>query len=345
MRRVTGLMLCLLFAMFLAAAAGLPSSVRPVAALPSAQPPESCGWSGVWLPFEGEWRLAQNGTSVSGSYLDGKGLVSGTVDGNVLRGAWKEAPSYSPPFDTGRFTVTLSADCNFFDGTWGLGDAECCNVLSAIRDENAAPSLAVQVERGALIVDGQTIPPGATYFPPSCSPAGRSPTDECVSFELGGETALKFSCFVNRLLRVLLVLENVQLDDADSELLLDIIAIKLRERCGLSTVRQGDEALDLAIRQGAARVTGVVDGRISVAAGATGSAVATSNLTGPGLFLAAYDPPAGKAAFHAYSAPLGVQPQAGAAFILPPYSRVEVTAGGPGPVTSLPHVYLPMQKR
>ena len=343
MRRVTVLTVCLVFALLLAA--GLLSPGRPVAALPSAQPPESCGWSGVWLPFEGEWRLAQNGTSVSGSYLDGKGLVSGTVDGNVLRGAWKEAPSYSPPFDAGRFTVTLSPDCNFFDGTWGLGDAECCNVLSAIRDENAAPSLAVQVERGTLIVDGQTIPPGATYFPPSCPPGGRSPADECASFELGGETGLKFSCFVNRLIRVLLVLENVKLDDADSELLIDIIAIELRERCGLSTVRQGDGALDLAIRQGAARVAGVADGRISVAAGATGSAVATAELAGPGLFLAAYDPPAGKAAFHAYSAPLGVQPQAGAAFILPPYSRVEVTAGGPGPVTSLPHVYLPMQNR
>lgn len=334
MRRITVLTVCLLFALLLAAARV--SVARPVAA----QPPDACDWTGAWLPFEGEWRLAQNGTGVSGSYLDGKGIVSGTVDGSVLRGTWKEAPTYSPPFEAGRFTVTMSADCNFFDGTWGLGDAECCNVLSAMRDGDAPPSLAVQVEHGTLIVDGQTIPPGATYFPPSCLPAGRSPTDECASFVLGSETGLKFSCFLNRFIRVLLILERTDLNEADTDLLIDVIAVGLRERCGLSAARQGDWALDLAVRQGAARVDGVIDGAIRVAAGP-----ATSLLAGPGLFLAGYDPAAGQATFHAYAAPLAVQPQAGAAFTLPPYSRVEVTAAGPGPVTPLARLYLPLHSR
>ncbi|MBP6786287.1 MAG: hypothetical protein KA170_01760 [Candidatus Promineofilum sp.] len=346
MRRVTVLTVCLLFVLLLAAAVGLPLSGRPVAALTLAQP-NPCEWTGVWLPFEGEWRLAQNGPGVSGSYLDGKGLVRGTVDGNVLRGEWKEPPSYSPPFDAGHFTVTMTADCSGFAGTFGLGDAECCNVLSAIRDENAPPSLAVEVERGTLIVAGQTIPAGATYFPPSCAPAGRSPTDDCATFVLGSEAGLKFSCFVNRFLRVLLVLENVKLNDEDSELLMNIIATELREKCGLTDarlddqVRLGDFTLELAVGQGAAHIAGVVEGQtISVAAGP-----ATSVLEGPGSFLAGYDAAAGKATFHAYTSPLDVQPLAGAAFILPPYSRVEVTASGPGPVTSLPHLYLPMQQR
>ena len=335
MLRITVLTVCLLLAMLLAAAAGLPSSGRPALA----QPSEACGWTGVWLPFEGEWRLAQNGTSVTGSYLDGKGIVSGTVDGDVLRGEWKEAPTYSPPFEAGHFTVTMSPDCSGFVGTWGLGDADCCNVLSAIRDEEAPPSLAVEVERGTLTVDGQTIPTGATYFPPSCPPGGRSPTDGCITFVIGDETGLKFSCFLNRLVHVLMVLEKVDLNDADSELLLDIIAIKLRERCGLPTVRQDDWALSLAIRQGSAHVDGV-EGQISVVAGP-----ATSTLDGPGSFLAGYDPAGGKATFRSYSSVLGVQPQIGTAFALPPYSQVEVTAGGPGPVTALPHVYLPMLNR
>ena len=334
-RWVTVLTVGLLFAMLLAAA--LPAFGRPLLA----QPGGPCEWTGVWLPFEGEWRLVQNGTSVSGSYLDGKGLVSGTADGNVLRGQWKEAPTYSPPFDAGHFTVTLSADCRGFVGTWGLGDADCCNDLSAIRDENAPPSLAVQIERGALVVDGQTIPAGATYFPPACPPPGRSPTDECITFELGSETGLKFSCFLNRFTRVLLVLENVKLSAEDSELLLDIITIELREKCGLTNVRQGDWALDLAVRQGAAHVAGLVEGQtVSVAAGP-----AASILDRPGSFLAGYDPAAGKATFYTYASPLAVQPQSGAAFTLPPYSRVEVTAGGPGPVTSLARLYLPMQER
>jgi hypothetical protein len=341
MLRVTILTVCLLFATFLVAAAALPSSVRPVAALPSAQPSEPCDWTGVWLPFEGEWRLAQNGTRVSGSYLDGKGIVSGTVDGDTLRGQWKEPPSYSPPFDAGHFNVTMTSDCSGFVGTFGLGDAECCNVLSAIRYEDAPPSPAVEVQHGTLVVDGQAIPAGDTYFPPSCSPPGRSPTDGCITFVLGDETGIKLSCFLNRLIRVLLVLENAELNVEDSELLIDIIAINLRERCGLAFVRQGDWALDLAVRQGSAYVAGAVeDQTVSVAAGP-----AASMLNGPGSFVAGYDPAAGKATFYAYSSPLGVEPQGGAAFILPPWSRVEVTAGGPGPITSQSRLYLPMQQR
>lgn len=338
MLRAIVVTVCLLFAMLLAAAAAaaLPSSGQPV----PAQPSESCAWTGVWLPFEGEWRLAQNGSEVSGSYLDGKGILSGTVDGDVLNGEWKEAPTYSPPFEAGHFTVTMSSDCSGFVGTWGLGDADCCNVLSAIRDDEPLPSLAVEVERGSLTVDGQSIPPGATYFAPSCPPSGRSPTEQCITFELGDETALKFSCFLNRFVRVMMVLDKVALNDADSEMLLDIIVAQLRERCGLSNVRQDGWALDLAVRQGAAHVDGVVDDRITVAAGP-----ATSILDGPGLFLAGYDAASGKATFRSYSSPLGVQPLGGGPFTLPPYSQVEVTAGGPGPITPLPRVYLPMQNR
>ncbi|MCW5847166.1 MAG: hypothetical protein KIS95_08060 [Anaerolineae bacterium] len=335
MRRVTVLAVCLLFVMLLAAA--LPSSGRPVLA----QPSDACGWTGVWLPFEGEWRLVQNGSTVSGSYLDGKGIVSGTADGGVLRGEWKEPPSYSPPFDAGHFAVTMTANCRGFVGTWGLGDADCCNDLSAILDENAPPSLVVQVERGTLTVEGQTIPAGNAYFPPTCPPAGRSPTDECITFLLGSETGLQFSCFVSRLLRVLLVMDRVQLNEDDAELILDIIAVELREQCGITSGRQEGGALDLAVRQGAVYVGRVASGQaVGVAAGP-----ATAMPAAPGSFLAGYDPAAGKATFHAYSSPLDVQPQGGAAFVLPPYSRVEVTAGGHGPVTSLARTYLPMQKK
>ncbi len=346
MPRVTIPTVGLLFAMLLAAAAAAATPARPDAARPPARPAESCDFTGVWLPFEGEWRLVQNGTGVSGAYLDGKGLVSGTVDGDVLRGEWKEAPTYSPPFEAGHFTVTMTSDCSGFAGTFGLGDAECCNVLSAIRHDNPPPSLAVEVERGALIVDGQTIPAGATYFPPNCSPPGRSPADGCVTFTLGSKTSLKFSCFVNRLVRVLVALENLKLSDEDSDLLLDMIAVGLRERCGLPLVRQGGWALDLAVRQGAAHVTGVVEDQvIGVAAGPAAASLAAARLNDPGSFLAGYDPAAGAAAFRAFAAPLDVQPQSGAAFTLPPWSRVEVTAGGPGPVTPLSRLYLPMQKR
>jgi hypothetical protein len=198
----------------------------------------------------------------------------------------------------------------------------------------------VQVERGALRVDGQTIAPGATYFAPSCPPAGRSPTAECVTFEVGSETAVKFSCFLNRVVRVLVVLDETTLNAEDYDLLLDVLVIALLEKCGLSGARQGEWALDLGVRQGAAHVSGLVDGRISLVAGP-----ATARLDGPGSFLAGYDPTAGQAIFQAFGAPLGVEPQTGAAFSLPPYSRVTVTAAGAGPVTPLARLYLPMQQR
>jgi hypothetical protein len=335
MLRMTILTVWLLLVMLMVAAGVLASPARP------AQAAESCDWTGVWLPFEGEWRLVQNGTRVSGSYLDGKGIIDGAVDGNVLRGQWKEAPTYSPPFDSGRFTVTMTADCDGFVGTLGFGDAECCNVLSAIRFDTPSPALAVQVENGSLVVDGQTIPPGATYFPPNCPPAGRSPADECATFLVGGETHLKFSCFLNRLVRVLLVMENAELGDLDEEMLMDIIVAHVRERCGLPVVRQGDWALELAIRQGAANITGVTEGlTIGVVAGP-----ATSTLNGPGSFVVGHDPAAAKATFLTYSSPLDVEPASGAAFTLPPYSRVEVTPGGPGVITSLTRLYLPMGTR
>ena len=337
MMRFTILTLWLVGVMLVVAAGVWPAPGR-AATLRAAEP---CDWTGVWLPFEGEWRLVQNGQSVSGGYLDGKGIVSGTVDGNVLRGQWKEAPTYSPPFEAGHFAVTMLPDCSGFVGTWGLGDAECCNDLSAIRHDDPSPSLAVQVESGTLIVDGQTIPAGATYFPPSCPPPGRSPSDVCASFRIGSNTSIKFSCFLSRLVHVMVLLENVALDAEDSELLFDVIVAGLREKCGLTGIRQGAGVLELAVVQGSATITGVAtDQTIGVAAGP-----ATSTVNVPGSFMAGYDPAAAKATFYTYSSPLGVQPQSGAAFILPPFSRVEVTAGGPGPIIPLSRLYLPAQIR
>ncbi len=337
MLRFTILAVWLVLLMLLVAAGVLPSPNRAA----TARAAEPCDWTGVWLPFEGEWRLVQNGQSVSGAYLDGRGIVSGTVDGAVLRGQWKEAPTYSPPFESGHFVVTMLPDCSGFEGTWGLGDAECCYVLSAIRHDYPLPSLALQIERGALVVDGQTIPAGATYFPPSCPPPGRSPTDVCASFRIDSKTAVKFSCFVSRLVHVMVLLENVALDAEDSELLLDVIIAGLREKCGLVNVRQGGGRLELAVGQGAAHITGVAaDQTIGVTAGP-----ATSTLHVPGTFLAGYDPAVARATLQTYSPPLSVQPLSGAAFTLPPYSRVEVTAAGPGPINSLSRLYLPMQIR
>jgi hypothetical protein len=337
MLRFTVITVCLLFALLAAAVLLSPATARPVLALS----PNACVWTGVWLPFEGEVRLVQDGTAVSGSYFDGKGLIRGTVEGNVLRGEWKEAPSYSPPFEAGHFIFTMAADCSFYNGTAGLGDANCCLEWGASRAEDPPPSLAVQVERGTLSVDGQAILPGETYFLPTCPPGGRSPAFDCnTPFLLGSDTALKMSCFVSRLIRVVVVLERVELNQEDTDLLLEIITAKLMEKCGITTDRQDSWALNMRVQQGAAYINSFVDGHISVE-----TDPATASLYAPGSFLAGYDPGDRTATLRAGGAGLVVAPDVGSAFILPPYSLVQVTAAGGGPVTALPRNYLPMQSR
>ncbi|HRO91691.1 MAG TPA: hypothetical protein PLC06_14430, partial [Promineifilum sp.] len=49
--------------------------------------------------------------------------------------------------------------------------------------------------------------------------------EACATFVLGSETGVKFSCFVNRLIRALMVLEQVDLSGEDSDLLIDLIAM------------------------------------------------------------------------------------------------------------------------
>lgn len=340
MLRVTAFIVFILGVMVTAAA--WPTSGRAV----MAQSAESCDWSGIWLPFEGEWSFVQSGSRVSGSYLDGQGFVSGTVDGATLTGEWKEPPSHSPPFDAGRLEFTISEDCNGIVGTLGLGSADCCIVFSAIRFEDAPPALAVQVERGAVVVEGQTIQAGDTYFPGACPPGERSP-EFCASFLFLGladkDTRLKVHCFINGFLRALSVVEIVETGgELEQDLLLELIAIALQEKCGITPPsRQGDGELSLAVREGSALITNAVENQtLRVTVGP-----ATSVLAQPGSFITGYDPTAAQALFRTQSTPLDVQPSGAPAFTLPPFSQVQVTDSGPRSITALDRTYLPMQNR
>ena len=138
-----------------------------------------------------------------------------------------------------------------------------------------------------------------------------------------------------------MVLEQVDLSGEDSDLLIDLIAMQLRERCGLPVDRQDEWALELAVRQGAAHVTAAAAGQtVRMAAGP-----ATASLGGPGSFAVGHDPAAHTAGFRTDASSLALAPQSGPAFALPPFSRVEVTAAGPGPITPLERLYLPLQTR
>ena len=58
--------------------------------------------------------LTQSGKSVTGSYYGGTASLSGTLDGNVLVGTWKESDG------TGSLRFILSDDRNAFEGSWSI---------------------------------------------------------------------------------------------------------------------------------------------------------------------------------------------------------------------------------
>jgi len=84
-------------------------------------------FQGVWNTNWGEMRLTQSGTNVTGSYTHDKGKIAGTAEGNVLKGKWSEAPSYSEPKDAGDVELELSEDGNSFSGKWRYGSSGSWN--------------------------------------------------------------------------------------------------------------------------------------------------------------------------------------------------------------------------
>lgn len=75
-------------------------------------------WSGKWSTDFGSMTLKQMGGAVSGTYTHDKGKITGQVTGNVLKGRWSEAPTYSGPSDAGGFEFKLTQGGKSFGGRW-----------------------------------------------------------------------------------------------------------------------------------------------------------------------------------------------------------------------------------
>lgn len=81
------------------------------------QLPSACDWTGSWKRNDESFSWVQNGTQVTGTGLtDTTWSLTGTVSGNVLTGKWADHTG------SGSIKITLSADCNSFDSSWGVGD-------------------------------------------------------------------------------------------------------------------------------------------------------------------------------------------------------------------------------
>jgi|GEM_PF-2338745 len=86
--------------------------------------PMATTFDGSWnTDWWGKLNLTISGDTVSGTYEESAGRVSGTLsaDGKTIDGWWSEAPDYDPPGSAGRFVITLSSDAQSFTGWWIFG--------------------------------------------------------------------------------------------------------------------------------------------------------------------------------------------------------------------------------
>ena len=77
--------------------------------------------AGYYNTSFGQMTLQQQGNQIYGTFSPKNGRIEGTLEGNVFRGNWSQAPSYQPPNDAGDFAFTFSNDGLAFNGNWRYG--------------------------------------------------------------------------------------------------------------------------------------------------------------------------------------------------------------------------------
>lgn len=103
------------------------SNVPLVAAPPTPTPEPTGDWDGTWItncsPFDcGEMILTQNNNTVTGTYADGEGSVSGTIDGNHLKGTWSRG------VESGTIDFWLTGDGKGWRGNFDKDSPWCGHV-------------------------------------------------------------------------------------------------------------------------------------------------------------------------------------------------------------------------
>jgi len=84
-------------------------------------PFQKLGITGRWQTNCGIITFTQNGNKVIGTYTHDNGRIEGTLQGNIFRGKWMEAPTYKPKHDAGDVEFIFSHDGKSFKGYWRYG--------------------------------------------------------------------------------------------------------------------------------------------------------------------------------------------------------------------------------
>ena len=235
----------------------------------------------------------------------------------------------------------IAAEGDTFELVAGWWNCPPCNVTWTYRAEpaNAVEQLGVEVLRPVVTYQGAEVPPGETFFPDTCAlPAYRSTANGCKAMiGLTGAGEAYYACVVGTVNRVLIIMSRTEVSWTKQELILHVVLSQVAELCRYNARTAVQPQLGLALQQGAMTLTNVVNQPVDVH-----TPLATAVVRAPGAFLTGYNPDTGVAIFRAYSVPLTIQPREGSALILPPPHQVTLTAAGFGPVTTLPHAFLPV---
>jgi hypothetical protein len=253
---------------------------------------------------------------------------------------WMLDPGW--PFKEGD-TFQLRAD-------WIYDDP--ANVTWTYRAEQDSPveeaRLGAEVVTPVVTHQGEEVPPGEMFFPETCPlPFGRSAANcnNKIAFtEMGMVDLYCVNELEDRLINLLSLVNILSDENEDIRLKMALFAMteaRIDRMCRYLGRAPGDFSLGLALEEGGLLLTNAMaDQKVEVA-----TPLATAITTLPGAFVAGYDPESGSALFQSYSTSLMVQPNTGAPLNLQPRQQVAITALGVGPVSDLPHLFLPLQIR
>jgi hypothetical protein len=223
-----------------------------------------------------------------------------------------------------------------------------CNVTWTYKAEPAdsVPRLGVEVMQPIVKYQGKEIPPGETYFPEPCPITTTRSAEACDDHILEYKAKVALICRAGDKAKRLLILLQL-LDLAHEKIEFSVLQIRhrLSKHCGYSDLfqlEQNDEfQLDLVLEEGAVQLHNEISTQTVSIDTPLGAAYSASQ----GTFMAGYSSAHNSALFRAYSTPLLLEPKSGSTLVIKPNQEVELTAEGFGPVTDLPHLYLPMLTR
>jgi hypothetical protein len=234
-----------------------------------------------------------------------------------------------------------------------------CNITWTYKAEpaNAVTRLAAEVVQPTVIYQGKEVPPGEIYFPEPCPTLTTHVDNTCENKQKMEDVAMvDMGCYEGAMKSVLVrvslidLSNNPKFDYYLKALVIQLAHDRMIQKCRVN-LGSGSSALELnqtggyevglVLEDGVMHITNVIGDLTTSVDTPLGAAYTASQ----GTFMAGYSSSHNSALFRAYSTPLLLEPKSGSTLVIKPNQEVELTSEGFGPVSELPHLYLPMVTR